>query len=147
MTPEEAVRRSNTVLAHAWMIRTFLKHADEVQASEDMLDVPRTLYDSTRAVEPAFLRGDTADFLRRLKGKLPKLRRAADYFAAHFKQFSPHTNFEMASASLLGVVQHLEEIFAAVDWAAVAALPPVAAPPKPDTSDADPLDDIEIPEV
>jgi hypothetical protein len=147
MTPEEAVRRSNTVLAHAWMIRTFLKHADEVQASEDMLDVPRTLYDSIRAVEPAFLRGDTADFLRRLKGKLSKLRRAADYFAAHFKDFSPHTNFEMASASLLGVVQHLEEIFAAVDWAAVAALPPVNQPPKPGTPEADPLDDIEIPEV
>ena len=144
MTPEEAVRRSNTVLAHAWMIRTFLKHADEVQASEDMLDVPRTLYDSIRAVEPALLRGDTADFLRRLKGKLPKLRRAADYFAAHFKEFSPHTNFEMASASLLGVVQHLEEIFAAVDWDAVRALPPVTRPSEPEP---DPLDDIEIPEV
>ena len=96
MTPEEAVARLNTVLAHAWMIRTFLKHADEIQESEDMLDVPRTLYDSIRAVEPAFQRGDLADFLRRLKGKLPKLRRAAEYFAAHFKEFSPHTNFEMA---------------------------------------------------
>jgi hypothetical protein len=126
------------------MIRTFLKHADEIQASEDMLDVPRTLYDSIRAVEPAFLRGDLADFLRRLKGKLPKLRRAADYFAAHFKEFSPHTNFEMASASLLGVVKHMEEIFAAVDWNAVKALPPV---PRPQADASDPLDDIEIPEV
>lgn len=114
MTPEEAVTRLNTVLAHAWMVRTFLKHADEIQESEDMLEVPRTLYDSIRAVEPAFQRGDTADFLRRLKGKLPKLRRAADYFAAHFKEFSPHTNFEMAAASLLGVVKQMEEIFAAV---------------------------------
>ena len=35
-------------------------------------------------------------------------------FAAHFKEFSPHTNFEMAAASLLGVVRHMEEIFAAV---------------------------------
>ena len=140
MSPEEAVRRLNTVLAHAWMVRTFLKHADEIQDNEDMLDVPRTLYDSIRAVEPAFQRGDLADFLRRLKGKLPKLRRAADYFAAHFREFSPHTNFEMASASLLGIVKHMEEIFAAVDWDAVRALP------KPQ-SDGDPLDDIEIPEV
>jgi hypothetical protein len=112
MAPEEAVNRLNTILAHAWMIRTFLKHADEIQESEDMLDVPRTLYDSIRAVEPAFQRHDTADFLRRLKGKLPKIRRAAEYFQAHYKEFSPHTNFEMASLSLLGVVQHLEEIFA-----------------------------------
>ncbi len=114
MSPEEAVSRLNTVLAHAWMIRTFLKHADEIQESEEMLDVPRTLYDSIRAVEPAFQRNDTADFLRRLKGKLPKIRRAAEYFNAHYKEFSPHTNFEMAAMSLLGIAQHLEEIFAAL---------------------------------
>jgi hypothetical protein len=140
MSPEEAVTRLNTVLAHAWMIRTFLKHADEIQADEGMLDVPRTLYDSIRAVEPAFQCGDYGDFLRRLKGKLPKLRRVAEHFRAHFKEFSPHTNFEMAAASLLGVVKHMEEIFAAVDWAAVAALPRAGAA-------RDPLDDIEIPEV
>jgi hypothetical protein len=122
VTPEDAVQRCNTILAHAWMVRTFLKHADEVQEDEGMLDVPRTLYDSIRAVEPAFQRGDTADYLRRLKGKLPKLRRAADHFAAHFREFSPHTNFEMASLSLLGVVRELEEVFAAV-----------AAPPAPPT--------------
>jgi hypothetical protein len=139
MTPADAVARLNTVLAHAWMVRTFLKHADEIQADEGMLDVPRTLYDSIRAVEPAFQRGDHADFLRRLKGKLPKLRRVADHFAAHFKAFSPHTNFEMAAASLAGVVRQMEEIFAAVDWVEVAKL----AQPKPH----DPLDDIEIPEV
>lgn len=114
MTPADAVDRLNTVLAHAWMVRTFLKHADEIQDSEDMLDVPRTLYDSIRAVEPALQRGDTADYLRRLKGKLPKLRRAADYFAAHFQEFSPHTNFEMAALSLRGVVRQMEDIFAAV---------------------------------
>ena len=115
MSPEEAVTRLNAVLAHAWMIRTFLKHADEVQEDEGMLDVPRTLYDSIRAVEPAFQRGDYGDFLRRLKGKLPKLRRVADHFRDHFKEFSPHTNFEMAALSLLGVVKQMEDIFAAVD--------------------------------
>jgi hypothetical protein len=114
MTPPQAVERLTTVLAHAWMVRTFLKHADEVQEDEGMLDVPRTLYDSIRAVEPALQRGDTADYLRRLKGKLPKLRRVAEHFSAHFKEFSPHTNFEMAALSLLGVVRQMEEIFAAV---------------------------------
>ncbi|VTU00824.1 Uncharacterized protein OS=Planctomyces maris DSM 8797 GN=PM8797T_11971 PE=4 SV=1 [Gemmataceae bacterium] len=141
MSPEEAVGRLNAVLAHAWMVRTFLKHADEIQGDEGMLDVPRTLYDSIRAVEPAHQRGDLGEYLRRLKGKLPKLRRAADHFAAHFREFSPHTNFEMASASLLGVVRAMEEVFAAVNWDEVRALPRPASP------DADPLDDIEIPEV
>ena len=111
MTPADAVTRLNTILAHAWMVRTFLKHADEIQEDEGMLDVPRTLYDSIRAVEPAFGRGDHADYLRRLKGKLPKIRRAAEHFRDHFKEFSPHTNFEMASVSLLGVVTEMEEVF------------------------------------
>src|SRR5262249_44461533 len=149
MTPEEAVTRLNTVLAHAWMIRTFLKHADEIQENEDMLDVPRTLYDSIRAVEPARERGDHGDFLRRLKGKLPKIRRAAEYFRDHFKEFSPHTNYEMCSASLLGVVKQMEEIFAAVDWNEVAALIQANGRRQPagESQARDPLDDLEIPEV
>ena len=153
MNPDEAVERLNIVLAHAWMVRTFLKHADEIQENEDMLEVPRTIFDYVRAVEPAYQRKDYADFLRRLKGKLPKLRRVAEHFRAHFKEFSPHTNFEMAAASLLGVVKQMEEIFAAVDWNEVAKLIQARqheskqgadAPPAPDP---DPLDDIEIPEV
>jgi hypothetical protein len=114
MTPEAAVARLNEILAHAWMVRTFLKHADEIQESEEMLDVPRTLYDSIRAVEPAFQRRDWPEYLRRLKGKLPKFRKASEYFAAHFREFSPHTNFEMAALSLQGIVREMEEVFAAV---------------------------------
>src|SRR5262249_8662998 len=135
---------------HAWMIRTFLKHADEIQQSEEMLDVPRTLYDSIRAVEPAFARGDRADYLRRLKGKLPRIRRAAEYFRAHFKEFSPHTNFEMAAASLGGVVKQMEESLATGAWdagnerARARQREQGADAPRPPR---DPLDEIEIPEV
>src|SRR5262245_21697896 len=85
-TPEAAVARLNQILAHAWMVRTFLKHADEIQGSEEMLSVPRTLYDSIRAVEPAYQRGDLPTYLRRLKGKLPKFRKAAEFYTAHFKE-------------------------------------------------------------
>src|SRR5437667_34768 len=59
MSPSEAVERLNVLLAHAWMVRTFLKHAEEIQEDEELLDVPRTLFDSIRAVEPARERGDT----------------------------------------------------------------------------------------
>jgi hypothetical protein len=114
MSPAEAVERLNEVLAHLWMVRTFLKHADEVQDDEDLLDVPRTLFDSIRAVEPARERGDTVEYLRRLKGKLPKLRRVAELFGREYKRVSVHTNFEMAAASLAGCVRRMEEIFAAV---------------------------------
>ena len=114
MNSAEAVERLNAELAHLWMIRTFLKHADEIQEDEALLDVPRTLYDSIRAVEPAFQRGDLKEYLRRLKGKLPKLRKLAEFFAGEFKRVSVHTNFEMASQSLTGAVRRMEEIFAGI---------------------------------
>ena len=110
MSPAEAVERLNVQLAHLWMIRTFLKHADEVTEDEQLVEVPRLLYDSIRAVEPAFLKGDHATYLRRLKGKLPKLRRCADMFAQECKRVSAHTNFEMAALSLSGAVRGMEEI-------------------------------------
>jgi len=114
MSPEEAVTRLQTVLAHAWMVRTFLKHADEIQEDEELLDVPRTIFDYVRAVEPAAQRQDTREFLHRIRGKLPKLRRVAELLAAQFRRVSVHTNFEMASASLTGCVHQIEEILAAV---------------------------------
>ena len=114
MSPSEAVERLNTLLAHAWMVRTFLKHADEIQEDEELLDVPRTLFDSIRAVEPARERGDTKEYLRRLQGKLPKLRRIADFFAREYRRVSPHTNFEMAALSLSGCVRQIEEVLASV---------------------------------
>jgi hypothetical protein len=114
MTPEQAVERLNTILAHAWMVRTFLKHADEIQEDEEMLDVHRMIFDYVRAVEPAAQRGDVREYLHRAKGKLPKLRRVADFFAREYKRLSDHTNFQMASLSLTGCVKQIEEVLAAV---------------------------------
>lgn len=148
LSPHEALERLEEVLAHAWMIRTFLKRADEIQNSPEMLAVPRTLFDSIRAVEPARQRGDLATFLRRLQGKLPKIRRVACYFADHYAAYSTHTNYAMAALSLRGIVRALEEILQRVDWDAVGQLPPPpstrAFPPSPPP---DPLDQLEIPEV
>jgi hypothetical protein len=115
MTPDDAMQRLNVVLAHAWMVRNFLKHADEVQENEDMLEVHRMIFDYIRAVEPAFQRGDSKEYLHRAKGKLPKLNRAAEFFAAEHKRVSDHTNFEMAARSLSGCVRQIGEILAAVE--------------------------------
>jgi len=114
MSPEEAVERLNVVLAHAWMVRNFLKHAEEAEEDADMLEVHRMIFDSIRAVEPSRASGDHKKYLRRMQGKLPKLRGVAELFAREYLRVSMHTNFEMASLSLTGVVQHIEEILAAV---------------------------------
>ena len=131
MTPDEAMDRLNLVLAQAWMVRTFLKHADEVQDDADMLEVPRTLYDSIRAVEPAFQRRDAAEYLRKLKGKLSKFRKVTEYYNAHFRDFSPHTNFEMAGLALKGIVQQMEAIFESV-------ITPQPVPTTTETTEATP---------
>jgi hypothetical protein len=113
MTPEQAAERLDVVLAHAWMVRTFLKHAEEIQEDE-LMEVPRTIFDYCRAVEPARQAGDLKEYLHRIRGKLSKLRRAAEAFAANYRRVSDHTNFHMAAASLTGCVREIEEVLAAL---------------------------------
>jgi hypothetical protein len=110
MSAEEAMERINVILAHAWMVRAFLKHADEVQDDAEMLEVHRMIFDYCRAVEPAYQRRDAQEYLHRARGKLSKLRRQAEFFAANYKRVSDHTNFQMAALSLQGVVQELDHV-------------------------------------
>ncbi len=114
MTPNQAMERLNLVLAHAWMVRAFLKHAEEIQDDEEMLDVHRMIFDYLRAVEPSYQQQNAREYIRRAKGKLPKLRRAAEFFAREFRRVSDHTNFQMAALSLTACVRQIEEILAAV---------------------------------
>ncbi len=113
MSANEAVERLQGVLAHLWMVRTFLKHAEEIQEDEQLLSVPRTLFDYVRAVEPAAQRGDVKEYLHRIRGKLPKLRRASELLTTEYRRVSTHTNFEMAALSLMTALRQIEEILAA----------------------------------
>src|SRR5262245_27498349 len=114
MTPDEAMERINVICAHAWMVRTYLKHADEIQEDEELLEVPRMIFDFVRALEPSYQSKDSKEYLLRAGGKLAKLRRVADLFHKEFKRVSSHTNFEMSAASLRGCVQKIDEILTAV---------------------------------
>ena len=114
MTPDEAMERLNVVMAHAWMVRNFLKHADEVQDDPEVLEVHRMIFDFIRAAEPSYQRKDAREYLHRVRGKLPKLRRAAEYLEREWRTVSTHTNFEMASRSLSGCVKQIDEVLAQV---------------------------------
>src|SRR5213078_1871283 len=109
------MQRLNTVLAHAWMVRNFLKHADEVQEDEEMLDVHRMIFDYSRAVEPSYQRRDAKEYLHRAKGKLSKLRKVAEFFAENYRRVSDHTNFQMAAISLKFAVEQIEEVLSQVE--------------------------------
>jgi hypothetical protein len=115
MTAEAAMERINLILAHAWMVRNFLKHADEVQEDEQMLDVHRMIFDYSRAVEPSLQRRDAAEYVRRARGKLSKLKKIAEFFHENYARVSSHTNFQMAAISLKFVVQQIEEVLAQVE--------------------------------
>lgn len=117
MTPEDAMERVNAVLAHAWMVRTFLKHADEIQEDVELLSVHRMIFDYVRALEPSYQRRDTVDYLRRAKGKLPKLRHVAELLAREYPRVSTHTNFQMAAASLTACVRQIDELLGAAQAA------------------------------
>ncbi|MBU6296171.1 MAG: amidohydrolase [Planctomycetes bacterium] len=97
-------------LAHLWMIRTFLKHAEEVQDHDDVLEVPRALFDAIRAAEPSMEAGDYARALHKLRGKFPKLEAARDLYLARFREISDHTNHQMAAQSLDAAVKALGRI-------------------------------------
>jgi hypothetical protein len=110
VSPEATMERINLILAHAWMVRNFLKHAEEIQEDDQMLDVHRMIFDYIRAVQPSYERKDAAEYLHRARGKLPKLRRVAGYFAADYRRVSDHTNFQMAATSLSFCVRQIEEV-------------------------------------
>lgn len=104
------MRRINVVVAHVWMVRTFLKHAEEIEDDPERMRVPRTLFDFARAIETRYASGDAEGYLKMVRKKLSKLRAAADDFAADVDNISSHTNFKQAALSLSGCVEQIEEI-------------------------------------
>ena len=112
MTPTSnlgnAIERIDTIMAHAWMVRTFVKHSDEVEDFPELMQVARTIFDVARALESK--RSDPSVYVKMLGKKIGKLRVAAEQFAHDAPQASSHTNFGQAVISLDGCVRELEEI-------------------------------------
>jgi len=108
----EAVGEIEPLLSHLWMVRTFLKHAEEIQDSLEMLEIPRTLFDVIRATEPALQAGDHARYIHKLRGKMNRLREARDYLVAQYSVYSDHTNYQMAARSLDAATKAIEAVLA-----------------------------------
>jgi spermidine synthase len=87
-------------VAHLWMVRTFLKHADEAEDDEELRSVVRDVYDFILAVGPLEEMDDEATYLKMAKKKLSKLRKATELYEEIQPEVSGHTNFAMAAKSL-----------------------------------------------
>ncbi len=112
MTHDEAMRQIETQLAHAWMVRAFLKHSDEAAEQEELQTVHRVLYDYQLAVGAAWKDRNADEYLRQARKKFSKLRAAAEAFARVQPDVSTHTNFQMAVASLAAAVAEIGRILA-----------------------------------
>jgi len=135
MQLDEAMTRLNALFSHAWMVRNFLKHAEEVEDDEEVLDVHRTIFDVIRAVEGRYKRRDAKEYFRRAQGKLPKLKRAAATLTREHCRVSTHTNFAMAALSLSTCTQQIEELLQSV--APLLRSLPADPPASDDASKAD----------
>ncbi len=112
----DVVERCRKLLAHAWMVRTFIKHGEEVEEFPELMGIVRGVFDLTRAVETRA--DDPQAYLKMLRKKLPRFRKAVEQFAHDAPLASTHINFEQAVISVRAVAEELEKL-----------LPPVSAPP------------------
>lgn len=104
--PDQAFDANDKVTAidqqitHLWMVRTFLKHADEAEDDEELRSVVRDIYDFILAVGPIDEVSDSTVYLKMAKKKLSKLRKATELYEEIQPEVSGHTNFVMAAKSL-----------------------------------------------
>jgi len=115
---EQEVTRCQTIMAHAWMVRTFVKHSPEVETFPELMEIVRCVFDLSRALETRA--DDPPGYLQLLKKKIGKLRKGAEKFRHDAPLASTHTNFQQAVVSMDACVAALDEI--------LAALPPAAPP-------------------
>lgn len=111
LTAEQVVSECQDVMAHAWMVRTFVKHSEEAEDFPELLNLARTVFDTARALETRT--GDPAGYLQMLQKKIEKLRRAAEQFRADAPRASTHMNFQQAVLSMDACVRRLDELLAA----------------------------------
>ncbi len=107
---EELVHHSQQVFAHAWMVRTFIKHSDEVEDFPELMGIARVVFDSAMALESKV--NEPAGYFRMLEKKLGKLRKAADQFRTDAPQASAHTNFQQAVISIDACIEAWERLLA-----------------------------------
>lgn len=104
------VRGIDAQLTHIWMVRTFLKHADESEDDEDLRGIVRDLYDFILAVGPMGECEDPSGYLKMAKKKWRRLSKACALYEEIGPEISGHTNFVMAGRSLRLAVDAIEPL-------------------------------------
>ncbi|MEM8945606.1 MAG: amidohydrolase [Planctomycetota bacterium] len=106
------MQQLDALLSHVWMVRTFIKHSEEVEDDPELSDIQRTLYDYMLALGTAWKEQDEAAYLKQARKKLRKLRQATADFAELQPEVSTHMNFQMAVRSLQQAVTDIDRLLA-----------------------------------
>ena len=117
LTQQHVVDRCEIVMAHAWMVRTFIKHGEEIDEFPELMGIVRAVLDPSRALETRH--DDPQGYLHMLRKKISKLRKAAEQFRVDAPQASAHTNFQQAVISMDACVEELEQLLEAGQAASV----------------------------
>ncbi|MEZ6124704.1 MAG: amidohydrolase [Planctomycetaceae bacterium] len=107
-TLQELVDRFQKTMAHAWMVRTFIKHCDEVEDYPELMGIVRAVFDMSRAIETRA--DDPVAYFRFARKKIGKLRTAAQQFEKDAWSASTHTNFRQAVLSIQYAAEQMTEI-------------------------------------
>lgn len=108
MSPRDLVNECQNELAHAWVVRAFVRHSDEAEDFPEITEIGRAVFDLTRALETRV--GDPAAYFRMLRKKLGKFQQATGQFASEAPQVSTHTNFQQSVVSIQAVAARLERL-------------------------------------
>jgi len=95
-------------MAHAWMVRTFIKHSDEVDDFPELMGIVRAVFDMSRAIENKI--EDPAIYFKFAGKKIGKLRKAVTQFRDDAWRASTHTNFQQAVMSVERATDDMEAL-------------------------------------
>lgn len=104
----EIVEECQDVMAHAWMVRTFVKHSEEVEDFPELMGMVRSVFDTSRALETRLR--DPTGYIKMLGKKIVGLRRATERFRIDAPLASTHTNFQQAVRSMDICLGRLEQL-------------------------------------
>lgn len=104
----QVVEAAQKLMSHAWMVRTFIKHSDEIEDFPELMHIVRAVFDTSRALETCI--ENPPKYIRMMQKKLPKLKQAAAQFKLDAEAASTHTNFQQAVISIATVIEELQTL-------------------------------------
>ena len=110
-SPQELMTECQNELAHAWVVRAFVRHSDEADEFPEITEIGRAVFDLTRALETRA--GEPDAYFRMLRKKLGKFQTAIERFAEEAPRVSTHTNFQQSVVSIRAVAARLERLLEA----------------------------------